>query len=52
MIPNFGDFIRKYNLKDVTLNESEIKKNFQIYPRDSQRTTIIDLYLSITVAWG
>ena len=35
---NFKDFMRKYNLKDVTTNESELQRNYNhpIYPRDSK----------------
>ena len=35
---NFKDFIKKYNLKDNTMNESQLQRvyNYPIYPRDSQ----------------
>ena len=35
---NFKDFMKKYNLKDDTMNESELQRvyNYPIYPRDSK----------------
>ena len=38
---NFKDFMKKYNLKKDTMNESEIQKvyNYTIYPRDSKTIT-------------
>ena len=35
---NFKDFMKKYNLKDDTLNESQLQRfyNYNIYPRDSK----------------
>ena len=35
---NFKDFMKKYNLKNDTMNESELQKiyNYPIYPRDSK----------------
>ena len=35
---NFKDFMKKYKLKNNTLNESELQKiyNYPIYPRDSK----------------
>ena len=35
---NFRDFMRKYNLKNKTMNESELQRvyNYSIYPRDSK----------------
>ena len=35
---NFTDFMKKCNLKNDTLNESQLQKhyNFPIYPRDSK----------------
>ena len=35
---NFKDFIKKYNLKNDTMNESQLQKkyNYPIYPRDSK----------------
>ena len=35
---NFKDFMKKYNLKNDTMNESELQRiyNFSIYPRDSK----------------
>ena len=35
---NFKDFLRKYNLKNDIINESELQKvyNYPIYPRDSK----------------
>ena len=35
---NFKDFMKKYNLKNNTMNESELQKiyNYPIYPRDSK----------------
>ena len=37
-ILNFKDFMEKYNLKVVTMIESELKRvyNYHIYPRDSK----------------
>ena len=37
-ILSFEDFMKKYNLKDNTMNESELQKNYNypIYPRDSK----------------
>ena len=37
-ILNFKDFVKKYNLKNKTMNEPEIQKiySFNIYPRDSK----------------
>ena len=34
---NFKDFMKKYNLKNNTMNESELQRvyNYPIYPRDS-----------------
>ena len=34
---NFKDFIKNYNLKDSTMNESELQRvyNYSINPRDS-----------------
>ena len=36
-ILNFGDFKKKYKLKDDTMNGSELQRvyNYKIYPRDS-----------------
>ena len=35
---NFRDFMKKYILKNVTMNESQLQKfyNYRIYPRDSK----------------
>ena len=35
---NFRDFMKKYNLKNDTMNESELQRvnNYTIYPRDSK----------------
>ena len=35
---NFRDFMKKYKLKDDTMNESELQRvyNYPIYPRDSK----------------
>ena len=35
---NFKDFMKKYNLKNDTMNESELQRvyNYPIYPRDSK----------------
>ena len=35
---NFKDFMKKYNLKNDTMNESQLQKiyNYPIYPRDSK----------------
>ena len=37
-ILNFKDFVKKYNLKNDTMNESESQRvyNYPIYPRDSK----------------
>ena len=34
----FKDFMKKYNLKNDTMNESELQRiyNYPIYPRDSK----------------
>ena len=36
---NFKDFMKKYNLKNKTMNESELQRvyNYPIYPRDSKK---------------
>ena len=38
---NLKEFMKKYNLKDETMNESDLQKvyNYKIYPRDSRITT-------------
>ena len=38
MILSFKQFMKKYNLKDQTMNESDLQKvyNYKIYPRDSK----------------
>ena len=35
---NFKDFMKKYNLRNDTMNESELQRvyNYLIYPRDSK----------------
>ena len=35
---NFKDFMKKHNLKNDTMNESELQRvyNYKIYPRDSK----------------
>ena len=35
---SFKDFLKKYNIKDDTMNESELQRvyNYKIYPRDSK----------------
>ena len=35
---NFKDFMKKYNLKNKTMNETELQRmyNYPIYPRDSK----------------
>ena len=35
---NFKDFMKSYKLKNDTMNESQLKKNYNhpIYPRDSE----------------
>ena len=35
----FKDFIKKHNLKKITMNEMELQRvyNFHIYPRDSKK---------------
>ena len=37
-ILNFKDFMKKYNLKNDTMNESQLQRiyNYPIYPRDSK----------------
>ena len=37
-ILKYKDFMKKYNSKDDTMNESEIQRNFNypVYPRDSK----------------
>ena len=37
-ISSFKDFMKKYNLKNDTMNESQLQKiyNYPIYPRDSR----------------
>ena len=37
-ILTFKDFFKKYNLKNITMNESQLQKiyNYPIYPRDSK----------------
>ena len=37
-ILNFKDFMKKYKLKDDTMNESQLQRiyNYSIYPRDSR----------------
>ena len=37
-ILTFKDFMKKYNLKNDTMNESELQRivNYPIYPRDSK----------------
>ena len=47
---NFKDFIKKYKIKNDTMNESQLQKfyNYPIYPRDSKifsdkRFVIIDV---------
>ena len=37
-ILKFEDFMKKYNLKDDTMNESQLQRFFKypIYPRDSE----------------
>ena len=37
-ILNFKDFMKKYNIKNDTMNESELQRvyNYPIYPRDSK----------------
>ena len=38
MILSLKQFMQKYNLKDQTMNESDLQKvyNYKIYPRDSK----------------
>ena len=35
---NFKEFMKKYKLKNYTMNESELQRvyNYKIYPRDSK----------------
>ena len=37
-ILSFKDFLKKYNLKNDTMNETQLQKiyNYSIYPRDSK----------------
>ena len=37
-VSNFKDFMKKYNLKKNTMNESQLQKvcKYPIYPRDSK----------------
>ena len=37
-VSNFKDFMKKYKLKNDTMNESQLQKfyNYPIYPRDSK----------------
>ena len=37
-IPNLKDFMKKYNIKSHTVNESQLQRvyNYHIYPRDSK----------------
>ena len=37
IVLNFKDFMKKYNIKNNTINESQLQKiyNYPIYPRDS-----------------
>ena len=37
-VSNFKDFMKKYNLKNDTMNESELQRvyNYKIYPTDSK----------------
>ena len=38
-VSNFKDFMKKYKLKDDTMNESQLQKvyNYPIYPRGSKK---------------
>ena len=38
---DFNQFMKKYNLKDQTMSESDLQKiyNYKIYPRDSKITS-------------
>ena len=38
IILTFGDFMKKYNVKDFTMNQSDSQRvfNYPIYPRDSK----------------
>ena len=38
IILNFKDFMKKYKLRNDTMNESQLQKiyNYHIYPRDSK----------------
>ena len=50
---NFKHFMKKYILKNDTLNKSELQKiyNYSIYPRDSKKYSDKDLLILITEAW-
>ena len=52
-ILNFKDFMKKYNLKINTMNESELQRvyNYPIYPRIRKYIQIEDLIISVTEAW-
>ena len=41
MILTLKQFMKKYNLKDQTMSESDLQKiyNYKIYPRDSKITS-------------
>ena len=52
---NFEDFMKKYNLKSDTMNESQLQKvnNSPLYPRDSKiYFQKKDLLSSILVVWA
>ena len=38
---NFKDFMKKHNLKNDTMNESQLQRvyNYPIYPRDSKKNS-------------
>ena len=50
---NFKDFMNKNNLKDNTMNESELQRvyNYNIYPRDSKKNQTKELLIQTMVVW-
>ena len=44
---NYNDFMKKYNLKNDPMNESQLQKNhnYTIYPRDSKKIQTKDLLI-------
>ena len=48
-ILNFKIFMKKYKLKNDTMNESQLQRfyNYPIYPRDSKHISMKDLLILI-----